>query len=307
MLRNAISRTSQASVPARIAILEFLQLLINKFVATKENITGDERKLFQIMKDEVEGCSSKSEEEANNVFQTLAYFTAAAIARYDETTPALIQLMLNELTSTTRGRRVAQSFRILLVASPTMNEQNFCVIRPLRIGRVFELVVPKIISIWKENGAKDIKINCSIALAAVLSNMPISLVAPRAEEITPLILEGTNVPNDDPTKISSIEILMKLVSEVPKVIEDHLDSLINRMTARTHVAATSGTSVASRSKALDCLTLLPKHLRSELLLQRRGKLYNELNVALGDSSREVRYKAGICKMEWFALDEKPGE
>ncbi|RQM05065.1 hypothetical protein DH86_00003646, partial [Scytalidium sp. 3C] len=189
MLRNAISRTSQASVPARIAILEFLQLLINKFVATKENITGDERKLFQIMKDEVEGCSSKSEEEANNVFQTLAYFTAAAIARYDETTPALIQLMLNELTSTTRGRRVAQSFRILLVASPTMNEQNFCVIRPLRIGRVFELVVPKIISIWKENGAKDIKINCSIALAAVLSNMPISLVAPRAEEITPLILE----------------------------------------------------------------------------------------------------------------------
>ncbi|RFU34361.1 hypothetical protein B7463_g1958, partial [Scytalidium lignicola] len=307
MLRNAISTTSKASVPARIAILEFMQLLVNKFAATKENITGDERKLLQIMKDEVENCQSKPNEEVNNVYQTLAYFTAAALARYDQATPELVQLMLNELTSTTRGRRVAQSFRILLAPSPTMNEQNYCIIRPLRIGRLFELVVPKIISTWKENNVKDVKVNCSIALAAVLSYMPVSLLTPHATEIMPLILEGTNVPNDDPTKISSIEILMKLISEVPNIIEEHLDSLINRMTARTQNTNASDSSGACRAKALDCLTLLPNHLRSELLLQRRGRLYNKLNVALGDSSREVRYKAGVCKMKWFALDEKTPE
>ncbi|KAH8820313.1 Dos2-interacting transcription regulator of RNA-Pol-II-domain-containing protein [Xylogone sp. PMI_703] len=305
MFRNAISTTSQASVPARIAILEFMQLLINKFAATKESITNDERKLIQIVKDEVEDSQSKSEEETNNVYQTLAYFTAAALARYDETTPTLIQLMLDELTSATRGRRVAQSFRILLAPSPTMNEQNHCIIRPLRIGRLFELVVPRIISIWKESNVKDVKVNCSVALAAVLSYMPESLLTSHATETMPLILEGTNVPNDDQTQMSSIEILIKFVADAPKVIEEHLDSLISRMTARTHNAV--ATSAACRVKAVDCLTTLPKHLRSELLLQRRPRLYNELNIALGDSSREVRFKAGVCKMAWFALDEKTSE
>lgn len=116
--------------------------------------------------------------------------------------------------------------------------------------------------------------------------------------VFPAVLEGTN-SQDSWTQEAFIRVIFALVPLSPTTIEEHLDSVIARMTDRIH--GDNNASVRCRAMALEVLTLLVKHVDAGKLVQRKFKVVGEIDVALGDSRREVRHKAEVCKMVWFNL------
>lgn len=292
-------------------MLHFLQLLVNKFGAAAEKI-GD-RTVAQVMIELIHECEANSNEtEVERCYQALAYFSAAAIACSDPSCEELIRLMVDGLKRPGVGRKVAQSFRILLGPSNIMSEANFCAIRPLRQGRLFSLGVEHIKSLWREYSfaqqanalASEIKTNCLIALASSLAYMDSKVYLVHINTVLALILEGTNVQNDEFTKLSCIEIIRKLVPLCPEVIRVHLDSVINRMTDRTHNTyySPSDASAACRVAAVDVLALLPRYVDNADLIKRKTKIMAELDIALNDVSMDVRLRAQKCKMAYFNLE-----
>ena len=311
MIKNATSTKTKCSQFTRISMLHFMQLLVNKFGAAMEKL-GD-RALVQVMVDLIkEGEANSNETEIERYYQALAYFAAAALARSDPSSEALIHLMVEGLKHPTVGRKTAQSFRILLAPSSVMNEANFCIIRPLRQGRLFNLGMEEIKKQWTKYSfecqedpmADDIKTNCLIAFANSLAYMDAKVYITNVNMVLPLILEGTNVQNDDFTKLACIEIIRKVVPLSPDAVRVHLDSVINRMTDRTHNTyySPSDANAACRVAAVDVLGLLPKYVDNAELLKRKSKIMTELDTALNDVDVEVRTRAQKCKMAYFNLD-----
>lgn len=298
MILNVTNGHSPCSREIRIASIGFLQLLVNKFGATKEKIEGDERTLLQIMTELIEEAASSEGPEVVVKYQVLAYFAFAALACIDETTEPLIGMMLQGISHPTVGRKVAQSFRTLLEPSPIINQEHFCILRPLRKGRLYSLAVPQLIDMYRKYGNRDYL----VAMTYVLKYMETPMLVSHAAEIFPYILEGTNA-DEAATKLICIEILIKLLPECPELGEQHLDSIIARMTDRTHNTyySPSDATTGCRVQALIALAVLTKTIRPVLLLKRRGALVMELDLAVDDCQRDVRHKAEQCKMAWFNI------
>lgn len=302
-MQNVVSMNNPCSKLARLSMLWFFQLLVNKFGAAKEVLTNEPRSLLGIMLDFVNSSTSKTEEQAIRIFQLLAYFTAATLASFDPTMKPLVQSMINGVSNDKYGRKVAQSFRILLGPSEILNKENFCTIRSLRNSRLFAMSVEPLVSLWASSVTSDIKENCLIALAGILYYVDLQFLVENEEttSILPLILEGTNVQNDEWAKAAFIKTIRDLIPLIPLRIEEHLDSVINRMTDRTHntLDSPSDGSVRCRGFALEVLAALTKHVNETALLKRKFSLMSELDIAVDDPSRDVRARAVETKMAWF--------
>ena len=307
MIKNATSVANNECSPyARVSMLHFLQLLINKFGAAKEKLKNEDSTVLQFITQLAESCPTKTDElELERIYQTLAYFTAASLAAMDRSDKPLIEHMILGITNTLVGRKVAQSFRILLAPSQVMNEQNFCILRKIRKQRLYQFTVDRIISMWRESKEKGVKENCLIALAGIFAYMESSILEENAATIFPIVLEGTNVQNDDFTKLAYIQLIRSLIPTSSSVVESHLDSVISRMTAQTNNAdrSASDASPSCRAAALDVLALLVMHVGKRDLLKRKAKIMVELDIASNDRSRIVRQSAERCKMRWFNLLE----
>jgi DNA repair/transcription protein MET18/MMS19 len=186
-----------------------------------------------------------------------------------------------------------------------MNESNFCVIRKLHKQRLYGLTVDHLISQWRNSRNKEQKENYLIALAGIFAYMEPNILEDQAAETFPLVLEGTNVQNDDFTMFTYINLVKALVVACPYVVSDHIDSVINRMTDRTHNTydSPSDASVKCRAAALEVLALLVGFVERQKLLPRKAKVIVELDIALDDCSRTVRAAAERTKMHWFNLVE----
>jgi DNA repair/transcription protein MET18/MMS19 len=305
MLKNAVSTKSDCSAYARVSMLQFLQLMVNKFDAGKEVIRNEERNLVKVMLDLTASCDSITDKtEVQHIYHALAYFTAACLSSGDRSTKDLIAQMIDGISHPAVGRTIAQSFRTLLMPSEIMNEQNFCKIRKLRKQRLYELSVDRLVSLWRGTQDKTYKDSYLIALAGVLTDMEPKIVEENAEELLPVILEGTNV-KDDRTMFTNVTLIHSLIASCPEVASSHIDSIINRMTHRTHNTfnSPSDASVKCRVAALEVLALLVSHVEKRILLRRKAKIMAELDIALNDCSRKVRTAAERTKMHWFNLVE----
>jgi DNA repair/transcription protein MET18/MMS19 len=306
MIKGSISRSevfSQSKL-AKVSMLSQLQLLVNKFGAATQKPTGSEHSVLQIMLDLVDGqangSTNYSGEEVESFYRTLAYFSAASLAAYSaDSATQLITRMLSGVTLETHGRKIAQSFRLLLAPSPTLNKSHFCTIRPLRKGLLFSLAGKILIETWRSTSSPPNKTNCLIALAGIIVYMDPSTLVENIELLFPALLEGTNIPSDEQAKATYISTIHVLIPLAPKTIISHLDSVINRMTLRTRYPKEN--SPKCRLMALEVLRALVAHVDKGKLIERKFLLIKEVDVALGDTSREVRAKAAACKIAWFNL------
>jgi DNA repair/transcription protein MET18/MMS19 len=306
MIKGSISSSevlSQSKL-AKVSMLSLLQLLINKFSVASQQPSNDERSVLKVMLDLVDGqmsgSTTYSSEEVESIYRTLAYFSAASLAAYSaESATQLITRMLSGVTLETHGRKVAQSFRLLLAPSPTLNKEHFCLIRPLRKGRLFDMASKRLIEMWRSESSPVNKANCLVALAGIIAYMDPSTLVENIELIFPALLEGTNIPSDEWAKATYIQTIRTLIPLAPKTIVSHLDSVINRMTLRTRHPKDN--SPKCRLMALEVLRALVAHVDKGKLITRKFLLIAEVDVALNDTSREVRAKAAACKISWFNL------
>lgn len=308
MVCNAISNSSGASIGARMSFIYTLQLLINKFGVLKLP-TDSGCGLVEILHKHVQDAATYGDADAFRVYQTLAYVASAALLAFDPAHSTLIEMMIQNLQISSRSTKIAQSFRILLAPSEVVAEKNACFIRPLAKGRLYALVVPHLITEYPKEENAGFRESYLIALAGILSYMPLQLIKADAARLLPLLLAGTDVNNagdDDQTKMDCIAVLNNLIPEVPKVVEEHVDSIINRMVERTHntMAEPSDASPACRKMALECIRLLATHLPPVVAMKRKPRIMRELEIASNDVSRTVRSAADRARIFWFqATDE----
>ncbi|PMD41655.1 hypothetical protein L207DRAFT_528262 [Hyaloscypha variabilis F] len=307
MIKNAISSDSGSSRFGRMCMLWLLQLLVSKYGAASHPYTAGgfetvAQQPLQVMTEEIEACKHKSDREIKNTYQTLAYFAAASITSFDRTMVPLVNMMIQALSDPQYGRKVGQSFRILLAESEIMDKANFCKIRVLRFQKIVSLVVIPLQGAYASPMTSRMeKDNIVIALAGVLAYMESYLVAD-AFGFSSIMLEGC-VSSDEFTKEAFIHLLYELIPFCPKEAESHLDTVIRLMTDRTHNTydSPSDASVRCRAKALDVLMRVTEHLPVEALISRRARLLPELDLALDDCARGVRGKAQAAKMKWLRL------
>jgi len=244
-----------------------------------------------------------TETEAENTYQVLAYFTAAALAGLDPSTASLVQEMLDGVEYPKHGRKIAQSFRLLLAPSDIITKENACVVRPLRKGRLYQLAVVPLSRMWRTSENPTVKQNALTALSGILAFLEPTMLADNAGELIPVLLEGTNIQGDHFAKNACIKGILDLIPLASKTIAEHLVAVIERMTDRTRNTrqSPSDTNVRGRAMALEVLLKLTEIVDKSVLLKRKAGLMRELNYALEDSSSEVRSKAERCKMAWFNM------
>ncbi|KAF4636526.1 hypothetical protein G7Y89_g1563 [Cudoniella acicularis] len=303
MIQNSVSPNVKCSKFSRLSMMWLVQLLVNKFRAggAPSDVKGP---LVQQILTLADKSSKKTDIEAENIYWLLAYFTAGSLAAYTNSVEVLVEKMVAGITKPSFGRKVSQSFRILLAPSGVITHRNGCTIRSLRQTRLYEVVMKRLMAIWRVTKDKVVKENCLIAVAGVLAYMEPNILQQNVDTILPPVLEGTNLQDEEWSKSACISIIKTLIPLCPRAIEGHLDSVINRMTDRTHNTydSPSDSSVRCRVLALEVLRLLPEHIKPSLLEQRKSKVVSELDVALDDCSREVRHKAEVAKMIWFNLN-----
>ncbi|KAI6712818.1 hypothetical protein JHW43_004635 [Diplocarpon mali] len=307
MILNAISLNNQSSPFSQSAILSLLQLLVNKFGASKETL-GNGVTLLAFMKTVLDDSPSLSSVQVDKAYQVLAYFSAASLASFDPTMAPLISYMVSGVGDVKYGRKIAKYFRILLASSPILTAENYCTVRKLRKSRLYTLAVDPLIISLKGANTKDLRENYLIAIAGVIFYMEPTYLSEgtNAERLMPLILEGVNVTDDDFTKVAYLKILVGILPLCPALIQEHLDSVLNRVSDRlrnTYDAPSDG-SVQCRILAVQVLTLLILLMKPSTLVQRSIKFLKELDAAKNDVSWEVRQKATQCRMQWFYMADR---
>ncbi|CAG8953775.1 hypothetical protein HYFRA_00006666 [Hymenoscyphus fraxineus] len=329
MIEASISTTVEASELARISFLYNMQLLVNKYHAGSHSaLDYGHPTLGDWMLSIVQKAQSGTPMQIDNVYRTLAYYTAASLAAYQsggsEAKQFLTQ-MIEGIAIPGHSLKISQSLRILLAPSPILTKKNFCTIRPLRQGLLFNHAAKELIDLWRSTEDQDIKGNYLVALAGILAFLDPAMLVDNVEMLFPAILEGTNCGHDEWTQETFIQLVFTLVPLATGVIEEHLDSVISRMTDRikvsggtaggiatgasaaetesvvNEVANTVGASVKGRAMALEVLTLLVSHVDAGKLGVRKFRVVGEVDGALSDSRRVVRHKAEVCKMVWFNL------
>ena len=307
MIQNSLHMPKDTSRECLQSTHEMLQLLVNKFGATKE-ILEDGTKLFELMKRLVEDSTSASAGQAVKVYQTLAYFTGASLSAFDHTLEPLIGLMIEGIKNPIVGRKVAQSFRILLAPSPVLTKENFCSVRLLRNSKCFAVAANPLIALWQAASDKTLKEKYLIAISGILVFMtPTQLdEGIEASRLLPIILEGVTVQDEQFTKTAFMKTLFQLAPRHPKVIEEHLDSVLGRVLDRLRNTYhnPSDSSAECRVLAVEVLILLVKTVKPALLTQRANKINSELDATKDDAAWEVRKKAGDCAMELFNLNDR---
>jgi DNA repair/transcription protein MET18/MMS19 len=304
MIDNALISSDVNTPYARQTSLHFLQLLISKFGAGSENFGGGSVNLFVYIKQLVQaGAISADRSRSLATYQTLVFLTVAALARCDKSDQALITIMIEGIKHPVLGKKVAQAFRWLLHPSEVLTKENFCIIRPLRHGRLYAHAVDTIISLWRNSDDQNVRTNALIALAGILEFMDTAAYLDHAPAILPLVLEGTNI-QEDKTKFACIQSIRVFVDFTPNAVVPYLDSVINRMIDRIRNTYfnPSDSKVKTRTAALDVLCLLVKKVDHQELLKRNHRLISELSNALDDSSYIVRNRAVVCKLAWSNMD-----
>lgn len=281
MMNNTLYSSDDNTPFARVTSLQFLQLLVNKFGAASEKAEGESTTLFEDLKKIVTTCATSSNDsESAKIYQALSYFTAAALARCDKTDKELTALMIEGIKHQNLGRKVAQAFRLLLAPSDTLTKENFCLVRPLRHGRLYNHVVEDLISTWRSNDNEAVRTNALVALAGTLEHMEPAVYLDHAKTLLPLLLEGTHVQDDDgmdSTKLSCILAISRIVPSNSSAIISHLDSVIMRMTDRTRNTyfSPSDSTPKTRAAAIDVLSKIVSKIDHKELLNRKPRVLLE--------------------------------
>jgi DNA repair/transcription protein MET18/MMS19 len=277
----------------RVATLQQISLLVNKFIPNADMTSA----LEPILQSPLDLLSPQKLDKASirvvfAIFKALILRNAAAVN-------TIFTSLCGSLADTQNGTAVAYGFSTLLQPDEILTKENHCTISPLHKQKLFAILVPNILSGFKsaDAGAKK---NYLIALSGMLRWIPYAVLEPQLSSLTPLLLQTLDITGEEDVKTGTIDTLSSILKQTPKNVEEHASSLISRL-LNNSLAKSNPPSV--RAKALECLTLAPAAIRTELVIPLRKQVVKRLSAALDDSRRAVRLEAVRCRKKWIQLDD----
>lgn len=302
------SANSSAQDPAIVATtVSQISLVVNKYMKPAATPT--------IIKPMLCGPDSLlSPDQLNPTSLRIAFaILKALVLKTDPQLPNLLPQFFELFSNSTYGVQAAKAFSSLLAADDLLSKANHCTIYALHKQRLFALSISTLAATYKDSAtSKEGKDNILIALSGLLYWIPYDLLKAELSTLIPLLLQSLRLEDAD-VKARTITIFEKIVLEDPKLVEEHVTSMINRL---LDIAVTSsgnkdmkGVSVATlqqtppkaRAGSLACLAAFVTSFRTELLLPQKQLVNRRLMPALDDPKRAVRAEAVRCRKAWSGL------
>jgi DNA repair/transcription protein MET18/MMS19 len=289
----AFALRDDVSPGVRVAVLQQLSLIINKFIKTP-----DTKSMIEPILQSPLNLISPGNLNKASIRVVFAVFKAL-ILRNAPAVNSIFTSLCEALADPENGTAVAHGFSTLLQPDEILIKENHCTISPLHKQKIFALLVPNILSGFKSAESMS-KRNYLIALSGMLRWLPYEVLEPQLPSLTSLLLQTLDLSGEEDVKTGTIDTLADVLRKKPTAIEEHTSSLITRLLNNSSAKSNPSTV---RAKALQCLTLAPTAMRTELVIPFRKQVVKRLTAALDDSRRTVRLEAVRCRAKWIELDE----
>lgn len=310
LLQHQATSMLEGASPHRTTVYaRFLELLVNKFVnpRTMESTlqsAGLEVKTL---------LSEPNKESPAHVTAAFAVVRGLLIqGRSAALTTTHLNLLLSHL-ETTSSPSFGRRFAALLAPDDILTKENHCLVSGLSKQKTFNQLVPAIVAAVKSTATPDTKPNYLVALAGILRWLPYAMLeAALPTLIAPLLqtLDLSGVAGEQDVKAGTLTIFESVLMHDPPLVAEHVSSLVSRLlnccspaTATPH----QGNLPPVRAKALQCLALVPRQLRREVVLPYRRQVVKRLMSCLDDPKRSVRGEGVRCRMAWLGLEDEEGE
>lgn len=172
-------------------------------------------------------------------------------------------------------------------------------VRLLYKQRLFESIIPTLISGFQESSTASRKLSYLIALSNILRNISTKVLTPHLATITPLILTSLSIKDSD-ILISSLETCQIIITESPDIIIPHLQSLIPRL-VEISTYPSSINNLEIRIFALQCLNSIFTKIELQQVVKFQKLTTFKLTKALDDKKRSVRKMACDLRQTLFEL------
>lgn len=296
----------------------FLSLLVNKFINPKTMEPTLQNANLEV--------ASLLSSNTNN--SPTATTTAFAVlkglllqGKASALTSTYLRLLLEQLPLSDKsfGRRFAG----LLAPDDLLTKENHCLVSGLYKQKTFNQLVPATAEAVKTAPAEK-KANYLIALSGILRWLPYAMLEGSLPTLVGALLQSLDLAEavDQEVKAGTLVIFEGVLMHDPSLLSEHIGSLISRLlncTARTTSPTPTSTSDDTtsssaskaaqanippvRSKSLQCLALVPRQLRREVVMPFRRQVVKRLMGCLDDPKRTVRNEGVRCRMAWLGLDE----
>lgn len=256
----------------------------------------------------------------------------ALVFRADPSVASLLPNLIQHFRHPTHGKLAAQSFAALIAPDAYISRENHCKIYGIYRQRFFSLAAPLLVSSYRVAAASGSAVegqhekeNYLVALSGVVQHVPYEILQSQLEELAPLLLQSLTLNQPD-VRASAITTISKVIIYDPKILEQHVASVISRLldvavpSASVDMDSTAPapkyaqlaapiktTSQSSpslpkiRAAALACLASLVGSLQDETLVPYQRQTVRTLASSLDDPKRAVRAEGVRCRAAWLGL------
>ncbi|KAJ4912490.1 ARM repeat superfamily protein [Raphanus sativus] len=227
-----------------------------------------------------------------------------------------IALVLMECLKSTSGsgnalhpsamKHAADAFLILMSDSgECLNRKFHAVIRPLYKQRFFSITVPILESLIVNSQTPLSRTMLHVALAHIVSNVPVTVILDNTKKLLPVILEGLSVLSvdavDKETLFSLLLVLSGTLTDIKgkQSVSDNAHRIIEclvKLTSYPHL-------MVVRETAIQCLATLLELPHGRIYPFRREVL-QAVTKALDDPKRRVREEAIKCRQAWTSITSR---
>ncbi|KAG7533324.1 MMS19 C-terminal [Arabidopsis thaliana x Arabidopsis arenosa] len=200
-------------------------------------------------------------------------------------------------------KHAADAFSTLMSDSEVcLNRKCHAVIRPLYKQRFFSTIVPILESLIMNSQTPLSRTMLHVALAHVISNVPVTVILDNTKKLQPLILEGLSVLSLDSVEKETVFSLLLVLSGTltdtkgQQSTGDNAHIIIEcliRLTSYPHL-------MVVRETAIQCLVALLE-LPHRRIYPFRREVLQAIEKSLDDPKRRVREEAIRCRQAWASI------
>ncbi|RID76450.1 hypothetical protein BRARA_B03419 [Brassica rapa] len=206
----------------------------------------------------------------------------------------------------TAMKHAADAFLTLMSDSEAcLNRKLHAVIRPLYKQRFFSITVPILESLIVNSQTPLSRTMLHVALAHVISNVPVTVILDNTKKLLPVILEGLSVLSVDSVHkeilFSLLLVLSGTLTDIKgrQSVSDNAHRIIEclvKLASYSHL-------MVVRETAIQCLATLLE-LPHRRIYPFRREVLQAVTKALDDPKRRVREEAIKCRQAWTSISSR---
>ncbi|XP_010439334.1 PREDICTED: MMS19 nucleotide excision repair protein homolog isoform X1 [Camelina sativa] len=251
-------------------------------------------------------------EHQTHAITGLAWIGKGLLMRGDERVNEIALVLVECLKSTNCSghalhpsamKHAADAFSILMSDSEVcLNRKFHAVIRPLYKQRFFSKIVPILESLIMNFQTPLSRKMLHVALAHVISNVPVTVILDNTKKLQPMILEGLSVLSIDSVEKETLFSLLLVLSGTltdtkgQQSAEDNAHIIIECLVKLTSYP----NLMVVRETAIQCLLALLE-LPHRRIYPFRIQVLQAIAKSLDDPKRRVRGEAIKCRQAWASI------